>query len=417
MDAVKIEIKDEFVHQDEELQIKEKYIAISSIENTNISHEQVHIKNEPIDHGSNLLSTENANLTNSSMIKQDVSDAENQEARKKGIETQKSSTDNAILDLKKPLSNLHDCIQERTFLKSETIEMKTNLKTEVKQENYGEFPAREKVRFDLITSKEFNYPFAKFELIKMKTDVKTEAKEQPFENFEAKEQSRIDFIKSKDFHSSFNESEHPTQKTDLAIKRKIKEEPNESNMPLKKFKHDCIQSNIFVKAETIEKERDLKTEIKKGKTDFEIKHKIKEELNECCLSLKKLKSDCIQSNPFAKSETIEKKRDLKTEIKKEKLIKIEQSPIEVNLVKDYFCDICKKISTIDHFPCKENKKLTCLSCQRSFSDLLVLASHLSCNCNCRSQMNEVFLKGQGWNGCLRNPKFDTLEILAIYGKH
>ena len=57
MDAVKIEIKDEFVHQDEELQIKKKSIAISSIENTNISHEQVHIKNEPIDHGSNLLST------------------------------------------------------------------------------------------------------------------------------------------------------------------------------------------------------------------------------------------------------------------------------------------------------------------------------------------------------------------------
>ena len=126
MDAVKIEIKDEFVHQDEELQIKKKSIAISSIENTNISHEQVHIKNEPIDHGSTLLLTENTNFTNSSMIKQEVSDAENQEARKKGIETQKSSTYNAILDLKKPLSNLHDCIQERIFLKSETVEMKTD---------------------------------------------------------------------------------------------------------------------------------------------------------------------------------------------------------------------------------------------------------------------------------------------------
>ena len=78
-------------------------------------------------------------------------------------------------------------------------------------------------------------------------------------------------------------------------------------MLLKKFKHDCIQSNPFAKSETIENERDLKTEIEKGKTDFEIKHKIKEELNECYVSLKKLKSDCIQSNPFAESETLEKK--------------------------------------------------------------------------------------------------------------
>ena len=126
-----------------------------------------------------------------------------------------------------------------------------------------------------------------------------------------------------------------------------------------------------------------------------------------------VKSDCIQSKSFAKSETTVTKRYLKTEIKKEKLIKIEQSPIEVNLVKDYFCDICKKNSTIDHFPCKENKKVTCLSCQRSFSDLLLLASHLSCNCNCRSQMNEVFLKGQGWNGCLRNPKFDKKYVKKV----
>ena len=116
-------------NQDEELQIKKK----SSIENTHISHEQVHIKNEPIDHGSTLLLTENKNFTNSSMIKQEViSEAKNQETRKKGIETQISTTDNAILDLNKPLSSLHDCMQEHTFLKSETIEMKTDLKTEVK---------------------------------------------------------------------------------------------------------------------------------------------------------------------------------------------------------------------------------------------------------------------------------------------
>ena len=117
MDSVQIEIKDEFIHQDKELQIKKKSIATSSIENTNISHEQVHIKNEPIDHGSTLLLTENTNFTNSSMIKKEVSEAENQETRKKGIETQKSTTDYAILDLNKPLSNLHDCIQGHTFLK------------------------------------------------------------------------------------------------------------------------------------------------------------------------------------------------------------------------------------------------------------------------------------------------------------
>ena len=76
------------------------------------------------------------------------------------------------------------------------------------------------------------------------------------------------------------------------------------------------------------------------------------------------------------------------------------------LLIDHFCDICQKFSTIDHFPCKENKKVTCLSCQRGFSGLLALASHLCDNCNCSIQMNETFLKGQGWNGCLRKPKFD-----------
>ena len=70
--------------------------------------------------------------------------------------------------------------QENTLVKSETIDMKTNLKPEVKQENFGEFEAREQVGIDFITSKDFDYPFAKSELIKMKTEVKTEAKEQPF---------------------------------------------------------------------------------------------------------------------------------------------------------------------------------------------------------------------------------------------
>ena len=98
MDEVKIEIKDEFIHQDEELQTKKKSIASSSKENTNILNEELQIKNEPIDQGFIL--------------------------------------------------SLSD--QENTLVKSETIEMKTDLKTEVKQENFGELPAREKVKIDLI---------------------------------------------------------------------------------------------------------------------------------------------------------------------------------------------------------------------------------------------------------------------------
>ena len=37
----------------------------------------------------------------------------------------------------------------KTLVKSETIEMKTDLKTEIKQENFGEFEARKKVGIDL----------------------------------------------------------------------------------------------------------------------------------------------------------------------------------------------------------------------------------------------------------------------------
>ena len=95
----------------------------------------------------------------------------------------------------------------------------------------------------------------KSELIK--SEVKTEVKEEPFENFEAREQDGIDFITSADFDHSFNESEFPTQKTDCAIKHKIREEPNESNVPLKKFKQDCNQSNHHAKSKTIEKKTDL----------------------------------------------------------------------------------------------------------------------------------------------------------------
>ena len=58
MDEVKIEIKDEFIHQDEDLQTKKKSIAGSSKEITNVLNEEVHIKNEPIDQGFILQSTD-----------------------------------------------------------------------------------------------------------------------------------------------------------------------------------------------------------------------------------------------------------------------------------------------------------------------------------------------------------------------
>ena len=95
MDEVQIEIKDELIHQDEELQTKKKPIVPSLIEKTNILNGEVHIKNEPIDQGIILPSTEQGN----------------------------------------------------TSVKSETIE--------VEQENFGEFEAHEQVKNDLITSKGF----------------------------------------------------------------------------------------------------------------------------------------------------------------------------------------------------------------------------------------------------------------------
>ena len=103
MDEVQIEIKDELIHQDEELQTKKKPIVTSLIVNRNILNEEVHMKNEPIDQGIILPSTEQGN----------------------------------------------------TSVKYETIEMKTNLRTEVEQESFGEFEAHEQVKNDLITSKGF----------------------------------------------------------------------------------------------------------------------------------------------------------------------------------------------------------------------------------------------------------------------
>ena len=62
MDEVKIEIKDEFIHRDEDLQTKKKSIAASSKEITNVLNEEVHIKNEPIDHGFIFPSTDRRKL-------------------------------------------------------------------------------------------------------------------------------------------------------------------------------------------------------------------------------------------------------------------------------------------------------------------------------------------------------------------
>ena len=181
MDEVEIEIKEEFIPQDEELQTKNKYIASSSEENTNVLNKEVHIKDEPIDQEFILPSTD----------------------------------------------------QENSLVKSDTIEMKMDLKTEVKQESFGEFEAHEQGGFEFF---DLNCPSAESELNNMKAEVKTEIKEEPFKKFESREQDGINFITSKDFDQNVNEPEFPTQKTDFALKRKIREEPNESNVPLKKFK-------------------------------------------------------------------------------------------------------------------------------------------------------------------------------------
>merc|ERR1712208_96583 len=93
--------------------------------------------------------------------------------------------------------------------------------------------------------------------MKMKTEIKTEVKEEPFENFESREQDKIDCITSQNFDHSFNEPEFPTQKTDFAIKRKIREGQKESDVPLKKLMQDCNKSNHFAKSETFQKKTDL----------------------------------------------------------------------------------------------------------------------------------------------------------------
>jgi len=101
-----------------------------------------------------------------------------------------------------------------------------------------------------------DHPLTESELIK--SEFKTEVNEEPFEKFESREQGGIAFMTSKDFDQNVSESEFPTRKTDFALKHKIKEEPNESNMPLKKFKQDYNQSNHYAKSKTIEKKTNLK---------------------------------------------------------------------------------------------------------------------------------------------------------------
>ena len=300
MDEVEIEIKDEFIHQDEELQAKKKSIVSSSKENTNILNKEVHIKNEPIDQGFILPSTD----------------------------------------------------QENTLVKSETIEMKTDLKTNVKKEDFGKFEACEQVGIDLITNKDFNYPSAKSEFFNMKTEIKIEIKEESFERIEAREQGGIEFITSKDFDHSFNESEFPNQKTDVAIKRKIIEEPNESNVPLKKFKQkESVHQSMPIKEEfdtSIQSELNEKSisndQNQSENTNFmnsSICPKIEEGTTENCDKPEAF-SEFEESVIFVKSET-----DLKPEIS------FGNDPLDITATEDNFL----KKDTIDK-SCHQKPKVT-----------------------------------------------------------
>ena len=51
MNEVKIEMENEFIHQHEELQVKNESMVTSSTENTNTLKDEVHIKDELIDQG------------------------------------------------------------------------------------------------------------------------------------------------------------------------------------------------------------------------------------------------------------------------------------------------------------------------------------------------------------------------------
>ena len=249
--------------------------------------------------------------------------------------------------------------QDNTLVKPESIDMKTDLKTEVKQENFGDFEAHEQIGIDFVTSKDFNYPFVISDLIKIKTEVKTEIKEEPFENFEAREQSGIDFITSKNFHHSFNESESLLEKNDFAIR--IREEQNESNGALKKVKQDCLQSNDFTKSEKLKK-----TLIAKR-----LKHEEEKEQSEINEPIDKNPVE-IHKNPInvARIESIDESRLSQVKNDFELAEKLQQEQVNIRLTRSkrkafgeslinprkfYPCLICGEKKHMDYSPLQLKK--------------------------------------------------------------
>ena len=71
-------------------------------------------------------------------------------------------------------SREQDGNSDHPFVKSESTEIKNEVKTEVKVEPFEKFESREQEGIDLITSKNFDHSLAKSELTEMKTEVKTE---------------------------------------------------------------------------------------------------------------------------------------------------------------------------------------------------------------------------------------------------
>ena len=227
MDAVQIEIKHKFIHQDEELQIEKKSISASSIENKNTSHEQVHIKND-----SQFPTQKTSGYSGPELISEKV------------IKRQTS---------------------ENTGLNSSTIESMSG-------SGYS--------GPELIVEKVLNRRIAENGgieyLIKWKDFSDKDATWEPRENLDCE---------------AFIVAFETTQKTDFAQQYKIKEVPNESNVPLKKV--TCLNcersfSDLLELASHLSCNRN------------------------CRIQMNTVKSDCIQSKSFAKSETTVTKRYLKT---------------------------------------------------------------------------------------------------------
>ena len=77
MNEVQIEMKNGFIHQHEELQVKNESMVASSSEDANILSDKVHIKDELIDQGFILPSAENTKFMSPSicpMLKQEVTE-------------------------------------------------------------------------------------------------------------------------------------------------------------------------------------------------------------------------------------------------------------------------------------------------------------------------------------------------------